>query len=147
MKGPDQHPDTETLDQLRAGLLDEDPSRKAAVEAHLQRCESCRHSYQWPTAALQPEGAQIEQLARQLDGARRRALQAPEKTSLRRLTPLVAAAAVALVAVLVIKPLQSPDTEETQLAGTTPGAVPDVSEDLDFYLWLADHNDSADSST
>ncbi len=145
MKGPDQHPGTEILDQLRAGLLDDNPSRKAAVEAHLQQCESCRHSYQWPAAALQPDGAQFEQLARQLDGVRRRALQAPHKTSLRRLAPLFAAAAIALVAVLVVKPLQSPDTEKTQLAVTTPSTVPDIYEDLDFYLWLADHNNSADS--
>ena len=147
MKGPDQHPDTEILDRLRTGLLDDDPLRKAAVEAHLQQCETCRHSYQWPATTLQQDGTQLEWLARRLDGARHRALQQPEKTSLHRLTPLLAAAAIALVAVLVIKPLQSPDTDETQLAGTTPGAVPDVYEDLDFYLWLADHNDSVDSST
>jgi hypothetical protein len=28
MSGPDQHPDPELLDQLRAGLLDEDPLQK-----------------------------------------------------------------------------------------------------------------------
>ena len=147
MNRPDQHPDTEILDRLRAGLLDENPSQKAALETHLQQCETCRRACHWPVAALQPNSTQSERLARQLDRARHRALQAPAKTSLRRFTPLLAAAAIALVAVLVVKPLQSPESEETQLAVTGPGAVPDIYEDLDFYLWLADHNDAPDSST
>ena len=146
MRGPDQHPDSELLDQLRAGLLDEYPSQKTELEAHMKQCEKCRQSFDWP-GALRSDDTQIQHLIGQLDGARREALRAPQKTALRRFTPLAAAAAVALVAGLVVKPLQSPDTDETQLAGTTAGTVPDVYEDLDFYLWLADHKSSADSST
>lgn len=146
MNGPDLHPDTELLDQLRAGLLDENPRQKAELEAHIQQCERCRQSYNWP-GALRSDDTQIQHLISQLDGARRQALRAPKKTALRRYTPLAAAAAIALVAVLVVKPLQSPDRDETQLAGTTPSAVPEVYEDLDFYLWLADHEAPADSST
>ena len=146
MSGPDQHPDPELLDQLRAGLLDEDPLQKTGLEAHIQQCETCRQGYDWP-AALRPDGAQIQHLVRQLDQARQQALLARKKTALRRLAPLAVAAAIALVTVLVVKPLQSPDTGDTRMAGTTPGAVPEIYEDLDFYLWLADHKASPDSST
>lgn len=146
MNRPDQHPDTELLDRLRAGLLDEDPLQKAGLEAHIKQCVTCRRGYAWP-AAMRSDDAQIQHLARQLDGARRKALLPRKKTALRRFAPLAAAAAIALVAVLVVKPLQSPDTDDTQLAGTTPGAVPEIYEDLDFYLWLADHKGSPDSST
>ena len=38
-----QHPDTELLDRLRAGLLDDLPREKAAIEEHLATCESCRN--------------------------------------------------------------------------------------------------------
>jgi len=146
MNRPDQHPDSELLDQLRAGLLDENPLQKAGLEAHIQQCVTCRQGYDWP-AALRPDDAQIQHLVRQLDGARRQALLTRKKTALRRFAPLAAAAAIALVAVLVVKPLQSPDMGDTRLAGTTPGAVPEIYEDLDFYLWLTDHKASPDSST
>jgi predicted anti-sigma-YlaC factor YlaD len=146
MNRPDQHPDSELLDQLRAGLLDEHPSQKAELQAHIQQCEVCRRGYDWP-AALRSDQAQNQRLLGQLDGARRQALLTRKKTALRRFAPLAAAAAIALVAVLVVKPLQSPDTDDTRLAGTTPGAVPEIYEDLDFYLWLSDHKASPDSST
>jgi len=146
MSGPDQHPKSELLDQLRAGLLDENPLQKAELQAHIQQCEVCRRGYDWP-AVLRSDQAQNQRLLRQLDGARRQALLTRKKTALRRFAPLAAAAAIALVAVLVVKPLQSPDTDDTRLAGTTPGAVPEIYEDLDFYLWLSDHKASPDSST
>ena len=146
MSRPDQHPDTELLDQLRAGLLDEDPLQKAALDAHIQQCETCRQGYDWP-AALRSDDGQTQHLVGQLDHARHQALLARKKTALRRFAPLAAAAAIALVAVLVVKPLQSPDTGDTRLAGTTPDAVPEIYEDLDFYLWLTDHKASPDSST
>ncbi|MEN8763404.1 MAG: hypothetical protein ABF290_13310 [Thiogranum sp.] len=146
MSEPDQHPDSELLDRLRAGLLDENPLQKDGLEAHLQQCVTCRRGYDWP-AALRSDDAQIQHLARQLDRSRRQALSARKKTTLRRFAPLAAAAVLALLAVLVVKPLQSPDTDDTRLAGTTPGAVPEIYEDLDFYLWLADHKASPDSST
>ncbi|MDX1698317.1 MAG: zf-HC2 domain-containing protein, partial [Thiohalobacterales bacterium] len=37
-----QHPDTEQLDRLRAGLLDDRPEERAALEQHLAGCDSCR---------------------------------------------------------------------------------------------------------
>jgi len=146
MSKPDQHPDSELLDRLRAGLLDENPLQKAGLVAHIRQCVTCRQRYDWP-AALRSDGAQVQQLVGQLDRSRRQALLTRKKSALRRFAPLAAAAAIALLAVLVVKPLQSPDTDDTRLAGTTPSAVPEIYEDLDFYLWLADHKASPDSST
>jgi predicted anti-sigma-YlaC factor YlaD len=146
MNRPDQHPDSDVLDQLRAGLLDDDASRKAKVEVHLRQCRSCRQRYDWP-AALRADEEQSRALEGRLNLARRHALASTKKSALRRFAPLAAAGAIALVAVLAVKPLQSPDEQQTRVAGTTPAAVPEVYEDLDFYLWLADHKATADSST
>jgi hypothetical protein len=146
MNRPDQHPHSDLLDQLRAGLLDDDAARKAEVEAHIRQCKSCRQRYDWP-AALRADEAQSGDLDGRLNLARRQALTSTGKSALRRFAPLAAAAAIALIAVLAVKPLQSPDEQETRLAGTAPGAVPEVYEDLDFYLWLADDKTTSDSST
>ena len=146
MNRPDQHPDSESLDQLRAGLLDENPSHKSVLEAHLQQCVRCRQRYDWP-AVLRADDAQKQHLDRRLELAPHQALRVRKKTTLRRFAPLAAAAAIALIAVLVVQPLQSPDTDDTRLAGATPGAVPEIYEDLDFYLWLTEHKTSSDSST
>ena len=140
------HPEPELLDQLRAGLLDEKPAQKAELESHIQHCEACRQLYDWP-AALRPEAPQVGALSRQLDQARQQALAVPDKSLLRRFVPVAAAAAIALVAVILVNPLQQPDSDDTQLAGTGRTDTPEVFEDLDFYLWLADHKDTEDSST
>ena len=48
MNKPEQHPDSELLDRLRSGLLDDSPLEKASLEAHLQQCDYCRRAYHWP---------------------------------------------------------------------------------------------------
>ena len=146
MNRPDQHPDTETLDQLRAGLLDDDPARKSELEAHLKRCEQCRRLYDWPGAMAGPD-LETGQLDRRLDQARRQALTAPSRSPLRRFAPLATAAAIALIAVISVDQWRQTEPQETRVAGTTNGEVPEIYEDLDFYLWLADHKASRDSST
>jgi predicted anti-sigma-YlaC factor YlaD len=146
MNRPDRHPNSDLLDQLRAGLLDDDASRKVEVETHLRQCRSCRQRYDWP-AALRADEEQSRDLDRGLDLARRQALASTKKSALRRFAPLAAAAVIALIAVLAVRPLQSPDGQQTRVAGTTTGAAPEVYEDLDFYLWLADHQATPDSST
>ncbi len=146
MNMPDQHPDSVLLDRLRAGLLDDHPHQKAEIEAHIQHCDACRQRYDWP-GILRTDKTQDEFLNRRLDGMRQRALLSHGKSALRRFLPLAAAAAIAMVTVLVVKPLQSPEGDETRLAATSPAPVPEVYEDLDFYLWLADHETSRDSST
>ena len=141
-----QHPDTELLDRLRAGLLDDYPVQKGEVEAHLQGCEQCRQRCDWETK-LQAAALQFPQLDERLQHARQRALHSPRRKALQRFVPLAAAAAVALVAVVVVNPLRQETPSETQVASTDKNEVPEVVEELDFYLWLADHKHIQDSST
>lgn len=145
MNSFEQHPDTEQLDRLRAGLFDDDPQRRIRLEQHLQQCEHCRRAYDWPARL-----AGLEAVAEtRLDALRRQALAgAPSRRRHRRLLPLATAAAMALVAVGVVSLLPSPQTPPApRIAASDPTRVPDLYEDLDFYLWLADHKGSADSST
>ncbi|MGD8853040.1 MAG: hypothetical protein PVI28_11635, partial [Gammaproteobacteria bacterium] len=65
----------------------------------------------------------------------------------RRFIPFAVAAVAALVAVLLVKPVLEPDTGETRVAGGDAKEVPELYEDLDFYLWLADHKGEKDSRT
>lgn len=138
------HPDSEQLDRLRAGLLDDTPAVKAEIEAHLGKCNACRKRYGWP-GILQtdelPGGAPGEAL----DQIRRRALDGPAPRQ--RLIPFAVAAALALVAVVLVKPSLQDSEPDTQLAQTPAESVPVLYEDLDFYLWLADHEEDADSTS
>ena len=141
------HPDTELLDQLRAGLLDDDPVEKAELEAHRADCKSCRQGYDW-SGGLRPGALAVPDPSARLDQARRRALQsAGHGRRLRRLIPVAVAASVALVAVLLVKPALEPDAGNNQLARSENGEVPELYEELDFYLWLADHKGEKDSRT
>lgn len=143
MNSFEQHPDSELLDRLRSGLLDDEPQLRSRVEQHLQTCPACRRSYHWP-ASLQGAGRVSDA---QLDALRRQALAAPAQRT-RRWLPLAAAAALALAAVGLISLLPSPQSPRApQVAVSEPNNVPDLYEDLDFYLWLADHKGSGDSST
>lgn len=135
----DRHPDTELLDRLRAGLLDQEPAQKARLEAHLESCETCRRRAE-RVAQLQPDATALQNLERRLDQARQRAMQMPRRASLPRLVvPVAAAAAVALLAVILVDPLQQEAPSEPQLADSTAVEVPELYEELDFFLWLADH--------
>jgi ferric-dicitrate binding protein FerR (iron transport regulator) len=142
MNKPERHPDTEVLDRLRAGLLDDQPQRKAALEQHLQQCASCRRHQDW--AAQLNETVPLPD--QQLDRLRRRALAAPAVKRHHRLLPLAAAAALAIAAVGLFHLLPAPESGNPQVA-TSNQSVPDLYEDLDFYLWLADHKAPGDSST
>jgi hypothetical protein len=147
MNGFEQHPDTELLDRLRAGLFDQSPQQRTRLEHHLQACAHCRRAYNWPGSlrdAALPDA--------QLDALRKRALAGHGARRRYRLAPLAAAAALALAAVGLVSLLHSPQAPAPQLAVKEQAApVPDLYEDLDFYLWLADHKDnqqgSGDSST
>jgi predicted anti-sigma-YlaC factor YlaD len=148
MNTSNRHPDTELLDRLRAGLLDQEPAHKAQLEAHLANCESCRRRTQ-RAAHLQPDAAVSQNLEHRLDQARQRAMQMPRRASLPRfVVPVAAAAAVALLAVILVDPLQQEAPSEPQLAESTGVEVPELYEELDFYLWLADHKArTGDSAT
>jgi len=134
MNTPNVHPDTELLDRLRAGLLDDDP-RHMELEAHLNQCAVCRQRCNWQGLMKTAELATPAD-EQQLDSAREKALRAAQRSPLlHRLIPLAVAASIALVVVMLMSPLQEPDE---QLAATVK-EEPELYEDLDFYLWLADH--------
>ena len=140
------HPDTELLDQLRAGLLDDDPAQKTELEAHLETCQQCRQRYDWG-GRLHTGGLAIPEAGQRLDQARRQALQATGSGLVQRFAPFAVAAAIALVAVLLVKPALQPDSNEARLASSESREVPELYEELDFYLWLADHKEDKDSRT
>jgi hypothetical protein len=142
MNRSEQHPHSVLLDRLRAGLLDDDPLQKAALEQHLQQCVGCRRAYDWP-AGLRIAATEVD---RQLDHLRRQVLAAPPANRSRHWLPLAVAAAVALVTVALFQLLPAPDSGKPQVAASSQN-VPDLYEDLDFYLWLADHKNTSDSST
>jgi hypothetical protein len=50
------------------------------------------------------------------------------------------------MAVGLFQQLQPPESDKPQVAASKQ-SVPDLYEDLDFYLWLADHKGTGDSST
>ncbi len=138
------HPDSEQLDRLRAGLLDDEHALKTGIESHLADCEACRKRYDW-SGHLKPGGLPLDAPVEQLANLREQAINAPAPP--RRLLPLAVAAALALVAVVLVKPALQDQPARTQLAQTPTETTPVLYEDLDFYLWLTDHKDNADSTT
>ncbi len=140
MNGFEQHPDPEVLDKLRAGMFDDDPQQRLHLEQHLSRCPACRDAYDWPDRLGTCGGVADEQL----DWLRQQALRARRPTS-RRWLPAAAAAAL-LLAVFGLATLDRRPAPPPQVAAGE-AQVPDLYEDLDFYLWLADHKGKPDSST
>ena len=51
MNSKTRHPDPVLLDQLRAGLLDDQTQLKAQLEKHLQQCEQCQQANAWKNIA------------------------------------------------------------------------------------------------
>ncbi len=142
MNGSERHPDSLALDRLRAGLLDGEPVQKAALEQHLRQCGSCRRAYDWP-ARLRTAATAMDE---RLDRLRRQALATPPAHRSRHWLPLAAGAALAVATVGLFQLVSPPETDRPQVATSTQ-SVPDLYEDLDFYLWLADHKGTGDSST
>ncbi|MGD8312960.1 MAG: hypothetical protein PVJ66_10225 [Gammaproteobacteria bacterium] len=150
------HPDPELLDRLRAGLLDELPEQKARIEAHLAGCGACRSRLDtWRQLGPGALGPQLEPTALRSDLqlARHRALEAAGSGSGWSLVPY-ATAALLLIAVSVgLWSLQPDQTTPPQLAAQHGQEVPELYEDLDFYLWLADQengtagDDSGDANS
>ena len=143
-----QHPDTELLDQLRAGLLDDLPEQKAAIEQHLLDCGTCRaRAGIWKQLEPDALGPQIdtEALSNSLQAARQQALADASPSPHRTLVPF-ATAALLVLAVSVGYWTMQPDIDTTNMTADTSQAVPDIYEDLDFYLWLANQNETDDSN-
>jgi anti-sigma factor RsiW len=144
-----RHPDPELIDRLRAGLLDERPADKAALEAHLSDCSACRACRDsWrqlsPDRLGGPRHAG-DALSHELAAVRRQALRAASARRRFRGIPAYATAALLLIALgaglLLLQPALQDDD---RLAAFEEDSIPDPYEDLDFYLWLANQDESGD---
>ena len=138
-----QHPDPEQLDRLRAGLLDDQADEKSSLENHIEHCPSCQSQYnswqQLGPGALGPR-LDTESLDQTLQQARSQALDHTDVRHSRTFTPY-ATAALLLIAVSIGFWVAQPEQQDTQLATAETGQdVPDLYEDIDFYLWLAGQN-------
>jgi len=139
MRNP-THPDSEYLDRYRAGLLDDAPADKRAVDEHLAACAQCR-DYLDSWAQLAPAALGPRQVAAGLtDELRKRrhlALNARDRRHFPLIPALATAAAIVCAIGLGLWTLQPGEPVSTVLTAQTTDSVPDIYEDLDFYLWLA----------
>jgi anti-sigma factor RsiW len=139
------HPDTELLYRLRAGLLDNSIETKARLERHLVDCPQCRgrfHAWEhldrdalgvWPVA----DG----KLSAGLKLARQQAMAAGRR---RRIIsyPVFATAALLFIAVSAgLWTLRHEFVDTVQMTDRTSEEIPDLYEDLDFYLWMANQGE------
>ena len=138
-----QHPDPEQLDRLRAGLLDDQADEKRSMENHIEHCPSCQSHYtSWQQLGPTALGPQLgtASLGSSLQQARRQALDNADTRHSRSYTRY-ATAALLLIAVSIGFWVAQPEFQDTQLATAESGQeVPDLYEDIDFYLWLAGQN-------
>ena len=139
------HPDPERLDRLRAGLLDERPDEKAALEAHLAQCDDCQARLDsWEQLGPGALGPDLEPVAlkRDLRAARRRALDSSAPQHRHGLAPYATAALLLVAVAIGIWTGQNWLQPEPQITAQATHEVPDIYEDLDFYLWLANQKDT-----
>jgi hypothetical protein len=153
------HPTAIELDRLRAGLLDNDPSGREALMAHLATCDGCRQHL---------NGSRLSrELARHMDAdewtaqaLRARRLQAlaghasGTRSGMGRYTVWGSATAAALVLViagvnfrtLLAPPAQDAATMTSAANPATAATQDDIYADLDFYLWLSKQSDAGASN-
>ena len=138
----DTHPDREQLDRLRAGLLDDEPDTRAALEVHIEDCPRCQASLQgWSQLGPDALGPAIDtaRVDAGLLQARRTALAG---TSRRRPMRYATLATAALLLIIVSAGLLTLNTGlQQQVTVQATAGVPEIYEDIDFYLWLADQQD------
>lgn len=135
MNSSNWHPDDETLDRLRAGLLE--GAAGDEVRAHLDGCPRCQARAR-PWAALQGDGPVDGGTAAALAEARRCALEAAGRRSPGH-RPWLAVAAAVVVAVGVgllarLQPLQT--APEPRTATQVASADRELFTEIDFYVWL-----------
>ena len=137
------HPEPEQLDRLRAGLLDDQPEAKAALEAHVSGCEVCQARGSWHL--LQPGNLgpdfDTDTLQLALRKARLQALQAGDRRRHYEFAPYATAALLLIAVFIGIWTLQPDGSGQQQMAAQDVRMIPDVYEDLDFYLWLANQKE------
>jgi len=137
------HPDMELLDRLRAGLLDPGADETLHLERHIGSCPQCRAYLEgWKQLGPMALGPELDSAAvsKQLRQLRQQALATTQRPRTRNYQ-LLATAALLLVAVTVgIWTVQYQDSDAPQMTAQGSDTVPDLYEELDFYLWLADQN-------
>lgn len=140
------HPDTELLDRLRTGLLDDDLEVKNRVEGHLADCPHCRERLNaWKHLGRDALGAwpvTDDRLSARLHLARQQAMGGgrQRRTILRH--PLLATAALLLIAVSAgLWTLRHEFVDTVPMTAQNSDEIPDLYEDLDFYLWMANQGD------
>lgn len=146
------HPEVAQLDQLRAGLLDNNPTVKSRLLEHVRDCFHCRHAVATIDACVTP-GQPDAHLAQQLRVRRQAALagKAASRTTTPRRHFLAAPAMAATMLLAVVMGtgiflgLEPPPASTSPVLAQAPGDVPDVYADIDFYLWLSDHPATEDA--
>jgi anti-sigma factor RsiW len=140
------HPDTELLDRLRAGLLDDDAGTKNRLERHLATCPHCRGRLSaWEHLGRDVLGGwpvTQDALSATLRLVRRRAMTAGRQRPIVLRHPLLATAAMLLIAVSAgFWTLRHEFADTVSMTAQRGEEVPDLYEDLDFYLWMANQGD------
>jgi anti-sigma factor RsiW len=140
------HPDTELLDRLRAGLLDDDVEFKTGLERHLAACPHCRGRLNaWEQLGRNALGAWTvtdDALSTRLRLARERAMTTGRQRRIILRHPLLATAAMLLIAVSAgFWTLRHEFMDTSSMTAQRGEAIPDLYEDLDFYLWMANQGD------
>lgn len=140
-----QHPDLEQLDRLRAGLLDDQPQSKAVLQQHVTGCAVCRDRSNWQSLRPGALGPDLDSAAlrQSLRAARSQALQAPGgRHAPHGFLPYATAALLLLAVSIGIWTLQTGPDVPPQMAARDVERIPDVYEDLEFYLWLANQKEN-----
>ena len=144
------HPDTETLDRLRAGLLAETSAEREALEKHLAGCPQCRARLDsWRQLGLEALGSQLDTRA-VTDGlrqARRHAMSTGERRHAGAYSALAAAAMLLLAITAGLWTWQPGLDGMPQMTAHSGDMVPDLYEDLDFYLWMANQHENESEET
>ncbi len=140
-----QHPDQDQLDRLRAGLLDDRQQDKAILQTHLAGCDACQAKFDsWEQLSPRALGPDLEPaaLARDLRAARVRALNSSAPRRRHVFAPYATAALLLIAVTLGIWTGNNWLEPQPQMTAQATHEVPDIYEDLDFYLWLAGQNNS-----
>jgi hypothetical protein len=142
-----QHPEPDQLDRLRAGLLDDQPEAKVALEAHVAGCVICQQRCSWQLlqpGALGPD-LDNDALQQSLRKARRQALQSSSEHSRHGFVPWASAALILIAVSIGIWTLLPDNGSQQQMAALDSRKIPDIYEDLEFYLWLANQKENGNT--
>lgn len=144
------HPNSEQLDQLRAGLLEDRPEARRELEKHLASCAACRNAYdswdQLKPAALGPLQDESD-LAKDLATARNSALSTGRTRVSAALVPFAATALLILGISVALFSIDRDNGNGVQTVAQQEQVVPDLYEDIDFYLWMADHDNAVNGGS